>query len=124
MKWCLAEAVRQRVRDAIMRAESMSIHADCSKGYLVARALMCGKSLEVEDGLLGVVNMLRRPDASALELAGAIATMVSDLATPCKAPPCVAQKQKPVIDEDLLLHMCNIVEVFNADAAADEQLSA
>lgn len=57
MKWCLAEAVRARVRAAIRSAESMSIHADCSKGHLVARALMCGKSLDVSDGLLGIVNM-------------------------------------------------------------------
>ena len=126
MKWCLAEAVRSRVRAAIRSAASMSIHADCSKGHLVVRARMCGEALDVSDGLLGVVNMLERDGSSALDLAMAIVTLMSDLATPCNAPPfpSAAQRQPTTIDEPLLLHMCSIVEVFNADAAADEQLSA
>ena len=111
MKWCLAEAVRSRVRAAIRDAASMSIHADCSKGHLVVRALMCGEALDVSDGLLGVVNMLERDGSSALDLASAIVTLLSDLATPCKAPPfrSAAQRQPTAIDEPFLLHMCSIV---------------
>lgn len=115
-----------RVRAAITRSSSMTISADCSKGHLVVRALMCGETLEVQDGLLGFHNMLRNPEASALDLATAVAGILTDLATPDMSPPNNTVKrglETPQLDEYFLTHMCNIVEVFNADAAADEQLS-
>lgn len=122
MKWCLAEAVRERMRDSVRQARSMTVMSDCSKGHLVLRALMCRDDLEVQDGLLGIANMIERGEASSLDLASAVVCILQNLATPCKSPP--GHQGCTTMDSGLVVHMCNIIEVFTADAAADEQLMA
>ncbi len=123
MKFCLAEAIRVRTRIALKNARSLTIHADGSRGRLVVRGQMCGYGLLPQRHLLGTENQVLHFDSSALGLAGAVVNSLRELATPLLGAPFLAGGSAPEVDTTLLTHMCNIVEVFNADAASDEQLA-
>ena len=82
MKWCLAEALRTRTRLALRAAQSLSLHSDASKGRLLVRGQMCGEDLQPHHALLGTTNLSADFDSSALGLASAVVTCLSDLAAP------------------------------------------
>ncbi len=123
MKFCLAEAIRVRTRLLIKDALSMTIHSDASKGRLVLRGQMCGKSLIPHHVVLGTANLADDFPSSAWGLASAVATSLRDLATPLKGVAAVGGRAPGKVDEELLVHTCEIVEVINTDAAYDEQLA-
>ena len=123
MKFCLAEAVRMRTRLQLRKATSMTVHQDASKGRLVMRAQMCGEDLQPTRALLGAVNYVDTFDSSAMGLAAATLHALRELCTPLLHAP-HGSKVGCSVDHDLMLHVCSIVEVFNADAASDEQLAA
>ena len=119
MLYCLAEAVRARTRTWLSAAQSLTTHSDASKSRLLVRGQMCGDDLEARYCLLGT-EMLSG-DSSALGIAESILRVLRDLATPLSSAP--GSTTTPDVDMPALLHICSIVEVFNADAAADEQLA-
>ena len=130
MKLCLSEAIRKRTRDNLPEAMSLTLHSDASKGRLLVRGQFCGEALQPTHALLGTANVAEDFDCTALGLASAIASILHDLATPFKGAPFVVAGVSPAAvvpplatDTELLLHACRIVEVLNADSAADEQLA-
>jgi len=129
IKFCLAEAVRITTRCHLRTAESMTVHSDASQGVLLIRGQMCGQDLCPHHVLLGAVHMEDKASGvmrnSALDIAGLVAGALRDLATPLKTLRSVIGgcAPQPAIDVGLLQHACDIVEVFNADAARDEQLA-
>ena len=122
MKFCLAEAIRVQTRLWLRTARSMTTHSDASKGRLLVRGQMCGEDLCPRHVLLGTANLADDFESSALGVASAVVACLRDLATPMLGAP-FAAAEDPDVDTDLLAHICDIVEVFNADAAADEQLA-
>ena len=120
MIYCLAEAVRQRTRIWLSCASSLTIHSDASQGRLLARGQMCGHDLCPRYCLLGTEILTNDP--SALGISDAIMRALRDLATPlCSSGSTMTAPRPP--DLPALKHICSIVEVFNADAASDEQLA-
>ncbi len=120
MIYCLAEAVRQRTRIWLSDASSLTIHSDASQGRLLVRGQMCGHDICPRYCLLGTAVI--REDPSALGISEAIVRALRDLATPlCSTPGSTTAPQAPYLPA--LTHICSIVEVFNADAASDEQLA-
>ena len=119
MIFCLAEAVRHRTRLWLQNASSLTVHSDASQGRLLVRGQMCGHDLEPHFCLLGT-DMVTE-DSSALGLAGVMLRILRDLCTPLSNGPGNAQSDN--LDTAALAHVCSIVEVFNADAASDEQLA-
>ena len=100
----------------------MTTHSDASNGRLLVRGQMCGEDLCPRHVLLGTANLADDFESSALGVASAVVACLRDLATPMLGAP-FAAAEDPDVDTDLLAHICDIVEVFNADAAADEQLA-
>ncbi len=62
-------------------------------------------------------------DFSALGLAAAVVNCLCELAAPLLGAPFLAGGSAPEVDTTLLTRMCDIAEVFDADAASDEQLA-
>ncbi len=120
MLFCLAEAVRTRTRLKLSGARSVTLHSDASKGRLLVRAQMCGDDLEPYHCFLGTTTL--GDDATAHGIATSIVRILRDLASPFMgAPGSEELEAKPNLPA--LTRMCNVVEVFNADAANDEQLA-
>ena len=119
MLFCLAEAVRERERARLVAARSLTFHSDSSKNRLLLLCEMCGDDLVPGHGLLGTADL--EDDCSAAGLMTAMLRILKDLFTPLiGAPRCVAET---TTDVQSLAHVASIVDVFNADAAADEQLA-
>ncbi len=123
MKFCLAEALRVRTHIALRQAAALTLHSDESKGYLILRGQMCGEDLCPQHLLLGTVHLASRFESSGIGIASGVVTCLRELATPLLGAPFTATAADEPEDTELLLHMCNIVEVFNADAAYSEQLA-
>ena len=122
MIFCLAEAVRERARADLALARSLTFHSDASKNRLLLLCQMCGDDLRPRHCLLGTVDM--EDDGAAAGIAAAILRILRDLCTPLLGAPFLgAAAPKGQTDLLALSHIMNITEVFNADAAADEQLA-
>ena len=128
-KFCLAEALRAKTRLQLQRQCTLTLHSDASKARLLVRAQGCDTSgLEPFHALIGTMPMRHGTDA--ISIAKAVLTILADLCTPFKGAESLPGFREEVcptgewpVDQSLLMHVLNIVEVFNADAAADEQLA-
>ena len=120
MIFCLAEAACERVRARLAAARSLTFHSDVSKNRLLLLCEMCGYDLVPGHGLLGTADL--EDDPSAAGLTRAMLRILKDLFTPLTGAP-RAPKAQTETDVQALAHVANIAEVFNADAAADEQLA-
>ena len=124
MKWCLAEAQRDISREYLRKAESITLHQDAQKGRLALRVQTCGADLAPASCFLGTANVVKDYTNNSEGIAQATLTVIKDHSTPRSCPPHVhGNRPEPVLDVGLMTHICNHVEVFNSDAAADEQLA-
>eukprot|EP00974_Lingulodinium_polyedra_P076196 7376636-Lingulodinium_polyedra.AAC.1 len=57
MLFCLAEAVRERVRAKLAAARSLTFHSDASKNRLLLLCEMCGDDLVPGHCLLGSADL-------------------------------------------------------------------
>ena len=121
MLFCLAEAVREHVRAKLAAARSLTFHSDASKNRLLLLCEMCGDDLVPGHCLLGTANL--EDDCSAAGLMTAVLRILKDLFTPLMGAPRRDAKEETTTDLQALGHVASIAEVFNADAAADEQLA-
>ena len=125
VKYCLAEALRCQTRLKLWECNCLTLHSDASKARLVLRAQGCGMDLAPLHALLGCEKL---SDFDAQGIARCIMSMLADICTPFKHAETLEHfKGLPpnasVLDRALLSHLFSIVEVFNADAAPDEQLA-
>lgn len=126
VKFCLAEAVRIATRLRLKEAKAITIHSDGSKGRLLVRGQMCGASLQPHHALLGFGSL---EDFSAAGIAATLIGLIKAFATHLHGIDKLLDNDQdgpnigPILDEDLLRHILACIEVFNADAAADEQLA-
>ena len=119
MLFCLAEAARERARTKLAAARSLTFHSDASKNRLLLLCEMCGYDLVPGHCPLGTADL--EDDCSAAGLMTAVLRILKDLLTPLMGAP--QAKVETTTDLQALGHVASILEVFNADAAADEQLA-
>ena len=121
--YCLAESLRVRAREHIKAADVASIHQDCRKGVLQIRYRICDHLLATHTGVLGQVNLARKFDLSAEGIKQGTLAILQDFATPRAAVPFPRKRSCPKLSDKLYKHFCTIIELFDADAAEDEQLA-
>jgi hypothetical protein len=92
---------------------------------LAIRFLSCDSSLICSSGLLGVFNMAAKFDMTAKNIKQATLDIVSTACTERADPPNApkAYTLRPYCDKALVRHVKATIEVYDADAAADEQLA-
>ena len=124
-KYCLAEALRFQTRRDLRSCNCLTLHSDASKGRLLLRVQGCGPQLRPVHALVGCQKL---EDFDSHGIAKCVLLMLADLCSPFKHSESFETSQ--VLNEDvtsmdkaLLAHLFEITEVFNADAAANEQLA-
>ena len=85
MLFCLAEAVRERVRAKLAAARSVTIHSDASKNRLLLLCEMCGDDLVPGHCLLGAADL--EDDCSAAGLMTTVLRILKDTLTPLMGAP-------------------------------------
>ena len=121
MLFCLAEAVRERVRGRLAEARPLTFHSDSSKNRLLLLGQMCGDDLVPRHCLLGTADL--GGDPSAAGLTTSMLCILKELCTPLLGGAGCRAQLETQTDATALAHVASIAEVFNADAAADEQLA-
>ena len=123
--WCLAEAKRLFHLEKLRTSTTVALHQDGRKGFLAVRFACCGADdLRVTRGVLGIANLAQSFDLSASGMQKATIAVLQAACTPLQRPPFIdTASHVEQLDEDTLVHCCSCVELFNADAASDEQLA-
>jgi hypothetical protein len=122
MCYCLAEAVRIMARKALRRVEVSSLHQDCRKASLSLRYRACDDKLNVSVGFFGQVNLAQKFDMSADGIRDGTLYLLKRFCTPrCDVP--FRRQLRGRRDAELYAALCRSVELFDADAAPDEQLA-
>ena len=116
----LAEAVRERLLQHLESARSLAFHSDANKNRQLLLCQFCGADLQPQHGPLGTQPI--GDDSSAAWLAIVIFANYEELVHAAVGAPLTSQPDT-VTDLSMLSHITCMVEVFNADAAADEQLA-
>ena len=120
MKWCLAEAHRRADMLKFRRARTISLMQDVRKGKLLVRFKAVDRNLHVSRGVLGQQTLER---GSAHVLTEATFKLIADACTVNKNPPLLKQPVPCRLNVALLERFKQAVEMFAADAAADEQMA-
>lgn len=104
MKFCLAEAERERVRRLIRMAKSLTLHQDGHKGRLAVRVQLCGEDLEPHFVFLGIVNLVKLFKTNALGIKAATVHVMKKICTKHADAPYTTKKGE--IDWALFQHAC------------------
>ena len=121
MKFCLAEAKRCRVRSALQSASAIAIHQDGRKGRLAIRFTACNDDLTVSRGVLGSADLAKDFTNSGLGIRDATLSIMQQISTPIRRVPFRSNNNDP--DIAVLSNIFDKLEIFNADAAEDEQVA-
>ena len=114
MSMCLAEAMLQGDRAAMLEAKSITLLRDARKGTVAVRFVLVNNRLKVRAGLLGVVGHLSRFGNGPLGLLQTTKHLMHQFATTLP-PTSATQLHAPVLKA--IRRRCHMVTV---DAAADE----
>jgi len=124
MRWCLAEAKRHIQIQWYKDAQVASVHQDVGQGLLALRFQTCDWNIEARHGLAGVISLAKEFSLDAPGIAKGTLTVLKQACTRFLSPPFPAAKApKPEVDEAALVNLCKVIELFDADGAADEQLA-
>ena len=85
MLFCLAEAVRERLRQHLASARSLTFHSDASKNRLLLLCQFCGADLQPRHGLLGTQSL--DDDSSAAGITTVILRILRICARRCRGLP-------------------------------------
>lgn len=126
MSWCLAEALRDSDRTALRKSRVITLHQDVSTkdSMLLVRFSAVGAPLEIRKGILGV---RRGFGTTALDVRDALLNILQKACAPrlgCQRRHKLSTAESSsatAVDQELLAHVLLQVEMFDADAAADEQ---
>ena len=123
MQFCVAEAVRFFQRQALREATVLATHTDSRGKRLTVAFVAGGPGLKTFRGTLGHTDYLKtapiQPDKTT-QLAQAFTEVVQGFCTQLKGAP--GRPKAAVLDTELLQHIRNIHELFNADAEQTIQL--
>ena len=120
MKWCLAEAHRRVDMSKFKTARTISLMQDVRKGKLLLRFKAVDRYLRVSRGVVGQCTLER---GSAHKLTQATYCLLADACTSNKSPPLLPHPLPARISLSTLSKLTHAVEMFAADAAADEQVA-
>ena len=129
MSWCLAEALRDADRAALRKSSVVTLHQDASTkdSMLLVRFSAVGAPLEIRRGILGVK---RGFGTTAADVRDALLQVLQNACTPRLGCPrrnrslaaaSASSSAVADVDQELLSHVLLRIEMFDADAAADEQ---
>ena len=125
LQYCLAQAKRDEFRKFWAKCASMTLAQDKRGSRLLARWRACTPNLELRTGIIGLAQDLPNPFDGKLgadSTRHATVAMLARATSQYPAPYTAANAGEigtPNTDE--FAHLCSIIEVFVADAAADEQ---
>lgn len=122
--WCLREAMLDIDRKFVNSARSLAICRDERHQRLLIRFTGSTTNLETRSGVLG---MARDMGASAVCIVAATKQVFEQFCTPRRNPPRNGDHggtADGVLDQKLLLHLQDIVEVIVVDEAANEAKAA
>ena len=111
MRLCLGKAMFASDRNFLRTAVSVALHQDVKAHDLYVRFRASNEKLQVRKGLLGIRSLGN--SSGAFRLAEIVKEMVSEF----------CEDHKGVVDEGLLDHLRNVIELLDSDAAEDEQVS-
>lgn len=123
MSWCLAEALREGTKSALLHSKVIAIHQDARNGLLMVRFSSCDQNLKVTKGILGIAQDYGTTAVDTVHATVAIArdAFARQSKGPASnrppAPPGPSQKSVSMTE------FWNKVELFDADGASDEQLA-
>ena len=117
MRWCLAEAIKDIERSYIKKAIAVALHQDARAQLFLVRYAAVMKDMRVVRGVLGTAKDF---GTTSEDICQATIDICKSFCTPRLLPP-RAGNQQSTMDRHLFEHLRSIVEVVDADAAADEQ---
>ena len=123
MLWCLAEAHRNRLRERMSRSVCMSVQQDVRKGQLLVKFTSVDASLECSHGVLGQVDLEEKFALDARSIFKGTVYILHKHAAKGLGRPGRADDPNAAaeLDTSLVEHVRDVVELFAADGAYDEQ---
>ena len=118
MRRCLAEAIRRWQHSKMRSAKVMSLMQDGRKNFLAAMFNAADGECQTTMGVLGILDISKLVFTTTAQHFAKATTSL--LARACSR---FDKAHRPDQDAGLLAHVINIVEVFTADGAYDEQLA-
>ena len=122
MRWCLAEALRKKARESFLKSEVASLHQDVRRGMLSVRYRVADINLHISRGTLGQINLAKHFDFTAQGIKAGTIAIIKEFCRPRSAPP-RGLRHRGLFNKGLYNRLCRRVELFDADAASDEQLA-
>ena len=117
LTWCLAESVKNIEKHLLKRALCVAIHQDARNGILLVRFSAVDSQLNRLEGVFGLAKDF---GTKSKEVYTATLQILRDFCTEHLAPPHAAES-KTRFDVALYEYIKNHIELFDADAASDEQ---
>lgn len=117
MSWCLAEALKDRQRARLGKAQVIAIHQDAREQHLLVKFSAVGVDLQPLHGVLGIA---RDYGTTAKDTYQATVEVLKQFCTPRLQPPTTSSLSS-ALDQSLFDHIRKHIELFDADAASDEQ---
>ena len=128
MRWCLAEAHREKQREAVKNALCVSLSQDQRGRRFLVRFRAVDAQLEVTDGTLQLVKVVTSPEAPGAQgIRQMTLKALQNFCTPTTPPTygglLKGAKAQKECNYELLQNLTDKVECMAADAAGDEQLA-
>ncbi len=121
MTWCLAEAAKDIERAHMKKSMVVALHQDARDQLFLVRYAAVTPDLKVMRGVLGIAkNFGTKSD----DICTATIGILENFCTPRISPPVSPTGTQPsagTVDRNLLEHLRAKIEMFDADAATDEQ---
>jgi hypothetical protein len=121
MTWCLAEAAKDIERAHMKKSMVVALHQDARDQLFLVRYAAVTPDLKVMRGVLGIAkNFGTKSD----DICKATIDILENFCTPRLSPPVSPTGFRPSaasVDHNLLEHLRSKIEMFDADAATDEQ---
>ncbi len=121
MRWCLSEAVLERLRGFLRKAKSIVLCRDEREGRLLVRFRAATRDMRCKTGVLGLAKGYG--PQSGENIVHATRDLLRTFCTPLANPP-RGTRLRPTVDEDLVAHIRDHIEIMVTDAAGNELLAA
>lgn len=118
LTWCLAESLKNCEKAFLRRALCIAIHQDARNGILLVRFTAVDCHL---NRLEGVFRIAKDFGTKSKDVFCATMQILRDFCTDHLAPPSSVDQSKCRFDAALYEHIRSHIELFDADAASDEQ---
>jgi hypothetical protein len=119
MTWCLAEAAKDFERAHMKKSIVVALHQDARDQLFLVRYAAVTPDLKVMRGVLGIAkNFGTKSDDICTATIGILESFCTPRLSPPESP---TRSSAASVDNNLLEHLRSKIEMFDADAATDEQ---